>query len=613
MKKANLIGLLLLTACGGCSAVTGKVVVTSPDGKVTAAVDVDGSGRLVYSVGFGSTVVIKPSPMGVTVDGKDLGDGVRIGEPKTDTIDETYPTRGWHTRARNHCNVATIPITHVAGGAQLSLVLRAYNDGVAYRYVVPGEGKRTVGGEASAWKLPDDATVWYHSNTKNYEAEHKHRTAESFKPGTIIAPPMMFKLPGNAGYAALTEGALYDYSGMTLRSAGESKFLGVFEDDESWELAGTIESPWRIVMISPDLNCLVNSDIITNVSPPPAPELADADWIRPGRALWSWWSEGTGDWTLQKRYADAAAKMGFEYILVDAGWRKWKSGNQDAWALLKEVVDYARAKGVDVWVWKRWNGVAHPKARNDFFAKAKSLGVVGVKVDFMDSESKERLDFYEACLRDAAKHKLMINFHGANKPTGEARTWPNEMTREGIKGLEYNKWAVVSAEHNATLPLTRFLAGHGDYTPCTFDPKRLKRTTWTHQIATTIVFTSPVMHWADNPKRYLANPALDLIKTIPPVWDETRVLAISGVGEIAAFARRTDKTWFLGILNGGGKRTVKVPLGFLGDGEYAASLVRDVARKWAGLSREAKTVRKGDTLSAAMNEGGGFVGCFIPK
>ncbi|MBN1344087.1 MAG: glycoside hydrolase family 97 catalytic domain-containing protein [Phycisphaerae bacterium] len=593
-------------AVSGCAQTT----VTSPGGVVQATVSVDNAGQLAYRVQRGGAVVVEDSRLGVTVDGVKLGDGVTVGAPKMTAVNEEYPWRGVHAKAVNHCNVMALPVAHKASGTEYTLEVRAYDDGVAYRYVIPGQGSRTVSGEASSWTLPAGSRVWYHTNTKNYEGIHLSRLAETFKPATHIAPPMVAQLPGKGGYVAITESALYDYSGMTLLALGERVFQADFEDDKSWTLSGTITTPWRIAMLSGDLNGLVNSDIIHNCSPPPPAALAGAKWIRPGRALWSWWSEGTGNWPLHKAYADAAAKLGFEYILIDEGWEGWKDGSKDKWALVKEVVDHAKTRNVDVWVWKRWNQVADANVRDDFFKNVKAAGVVGVKVDFMDSESKERIDFYTACLRDAARHRLMINFHGANKPTGEARTWPNEMTREGVRGLEYNKWLSLPAKHNATLPLTRFLAGHGDYTPGTFDPKKMKGTSWAHQLATTIVFTSPVVHWADNPKNYLSNPAVDVIKTIPPVWDETLVLGASELGKIAAFARRTGTTWFIGVLNGGGELVVKIPLTFLGDGKYQAVLLADDAAQPDAFARSEKAVTSSETLTVQMRKGGGFVARF---
>jgi alpha-glucosidase len=255
-------------------------------------------------------------------------------------------------------------------------------------------------------------------------------------------------------------------------------------------------------------------------------------------------------------------------------------------------------------------GIDTAEERLAFFKRCREVGVAGVKIDFMDAESKDVIDFYTAALKDAAEYKLMINFHGANKPTGEARTWPNEITREGVRGLEYNKWSALPPQHYAALPFTRYLAGHGDFTPCTFNPDMLKATTVTMQLATAIVYTSPLLHWADKPHFYLNSPAVDLIKQIPSTWDQTIVLADSKIGELAAFARRKDDVWFVGIINAGPERQYDLNLSFLDEGEYNAVLVRDRTDNPADITVENNTVNCEQKLTVEMCLGGGFVARF---
>jgi alpha-glucosidase len=229
---------------------------------------------------------------------------------------------------------------------------------------------------------------------------------------------------------------------------------------------------------------------------------------------------------------------------------------------------------------------------------------VGAKIDFFDHEAKEIIDLYQALLRSAAEHKIMVEFHGANKPAGESRTWPNEMTREAIRGLEYRSMNLRST-HNTTLPFTRFLAGHADYTPMHFGERR-RETSWAHQIASAIVFTSPLMIYGAHPQHILDNPAAELIKTIPSVWDETIVLPQSEIGELAGFARRRDDTWFIGILNGLTGRTMRVTLQFLGRQNYHATLVRDQMDQPAAVRMENVTLNRGGGLTITMRAGGGF-------
>jgi alpha-glucosidase len=383
-------------------------------------------------------------------------------------------------------------------------------------------------------------------------------------------------------------------------------------------------------MTGPDLNALVNCDIVHNVCPEPDarlfPQGIKTEWIKPGRAFWHWWSGTAGDFNgvaleRQKWWADKAGEAGFEYILVDAGWeRSWGRDGNDKWAGLKELCDYAGKRGVRVWVWKRWapgrtegiemTGLNDAETRREFFKQVSTAGAAGIKIDFMDSESKDRIDFYANTLKDAAEHKLMINFHGANKPTGESRTFPNEMTREGVRGLEYlMDWnrGPKPADQYAILPFTRFLAGHGDFTPCTFQQKMLYGTTFTLQLATAIIYTSPVMHWADKADLYLESPLAEVVRQIPSVWDETLVLPGSRIGELAAFARRKGNDWYIGIVNGTQDRKVyDIDLSFLGDGEYRAIMVFDRMDNLPWMRMKRTSLGKSNGINAEIAAGGGF-------
>ena len=497
-----------------------------------------------------------------------------------------------------------------------SIELRAFDTGVGFRYAIPGKDRHKVTGEATAFALPIDSEVWIQHNTTNYEGLYEKRPSRETQSVTHIGLPMTVKLPGQEGYAAISEAGLFGYSGMTLRSSAKTPgaFTAVFEDDQQWEVTTPFQTPWRVILLSPDLNGLVNADVIASLCPPPRPELLNAAWIRPGRATWSWWSEGTGDVHRNKLYVDYAQQLGWEFNLVDAGWENWREGERGKWDLVRDLVEYGRPRKVGIWLWKHFSGVKERLPRRQFFEDCHQAGVVGVKIDFMDSESKEMVDFYEQTLRDAMEFQLMINFHGANKPTGEARTWPNEMTREGIRGLEYNKWSESPPAHYASLPFTRFLAGHGDFTVCTLRPDFLKGTRAGLQLASAVVFTSPVMHWADTPSLYLASPALELIKSIPSVWDETRVLPGSQIGKVAAFARRTHETWFVGIINAGDGIRYKLGLDFLGPKDCDGLLASDHPERANEFIVSKGHFNGSESLTLDLKPGGGFVGRFTqPK
>ena len=616
---------LLLSGCGGGN----PYAVRSPGGDVKALISEDPNEQLQYEMIGAGQVVIEPSPLGITVDGVALGQGVSLGTPVRTRAEGSYPWRGVHSTAVNRYRGLRIPVHHDASGMEYTLEIRAFDDGFGYRYIVPGKGMRTVSGEVGAFRLPAESIVWMQHNTSNYEAEYQSYSLEDL-PDKHAGPPVIVELPAG-GYAAISEAALFDYSGMTLLAAadGSGTLHATFQDDSTWRLQGTIVTPWRVIIAVPDLDGLVNSDIIHNLNDPPSVELANAEWIRPGRGFWHWWSGTIGNWDSvaydrQKSWVDHAAEFDFEHYLVDAGWEfTWKEPGRDKWALLEELTRYAAERDVSIWVWKRWRtgrtegvemvGLDDPQIRRDFFARCRDAGVAGIKIDFMDSESKERIDYYTNVLRDAADYELMINFHGANKPTGESRTWPNEMTREGIRGLEFNKWSKLSPQHYASLPFTRYIAGHGDFTPCTFNPDMLKGTTMALQLATAVCYTSPVMHYADRPELYLQSNATDVIRAIPSTWDETRVLEGSKIGDLAVLARRKGKTWFVGVINGAAERSYTLDLSFLGDGKYDAVQLADVPNRPAAMFRSEQAVAADREITVEISAGGGFVAMFEPQ
>jgi alpha-glucosidase len=263
---------------------------------------------------------------------------------------------------------------------------------------------------------------------------------------------------------------------------------------------------------------------------------------------------------------------------------------------------------VGLWFWKHSRQLRTADAREEFFQKLHELGVVGAKIDFFDHEHKEIIDLYQELLEEAAKYRIMVNFHGANKPTGELRTWPNELIREGVRGMEASRLR-ERARHNTTLPFTRYLAGHGDYTPVHFGARR-GDTTWAHQVATAAIFNEPLLTYSAHPTDLLNNPCLPMIKSIPSVWDQTVVLSVSEIGELAAFARRSSDAWFLAVLNGPSARTIQVPLSFLGQGEHRAMVIRDHKTDPAAVQIENSTARRSDALAIELSNGGGFIARF---
>lgn len=608
------------------------IQIQSPSGKLTSSIGVNADGKLFYAVDLNGRQVIYPSPLGQIVDGSNLGEKVtNIALSNPVEMDETYETRGVHKTARNHYIGATLSVRRTpVADRTVNIEFRVYDDGVAYRYIVPGQGLRSINGEISAWVLPDSSKVWHQVNTENYEANYRGTTLGLFNDD--IGGPVTAEIP-SGGYLLITEAALKHYSGLTYHANLASRMLqGTFLDNNSWSLSGGSPSPWRVVLATETLDELVNSDMVANLNDPPEtdmfPDGANTEWIKPGRAVWSWWSNNASGFSfdIQHQYVDFAHQLRTEYQVIDAGWETgFPSNGQDAFQRLSALSSYAKVQWRDVglWVWKYWYELKDPEARNTFFAKVADAGGVGVKIDNVygyQSESVDNVELQEAILKDAAAHHLMINFHGVGKSTGLYRTYPNEISHEGLMGLELNglawdKGLFVTPEHNAALPFVRFVVGPGDYTPVTLDPRKIGKTTFTHQLATAGIFTSPLQHWADNPEVILQQPiAVELLRTIPVQWEETRVLPPSEIGKLALFARRSAGRWYLFAINGDAVNPIQlksVKLDFLGPGQWNAKSITDANR--TQLAEGSLTqLTSASTLDIPMLSGGGFVTVFSP-
>jgi len=614
----NIASVLLFAST--CAIAADSITVKSPDGQVRFALSVNSTGHLEYAVARNDHRVIEPSRLNISIDGADLGQQATLGKPETYQVDEKYPWRGVHSEAVNKCNGAKIQARHPK--ADYVIEVRAFNDGVAFRHIVPGKETKRVPDESTVFTLPVGSIVWYHDLGGHYEDTYEKRDVLDLPAGEWAAPPVTFRLPGNSGYASITEAALVNYSGMALQADGQrGLILGLghkhpisypfrlrYSNDiervsQPAAIAGTITTAWRVILIAPDLNTLVNCDIVHNLCPPPDqklfPDGMKTAWLKPGRAVWKYLDGGPSTFENMEDFTRWAGELGFEHHVIEGFWRRWTDEQ------LKDLTDFGKKHSVGIWLWRHSKELRDPEQRREFFDRCQRVGAAGVKLDFFDHEAKEVIDFYYVLLREAAERKLMVNFHGANKPTGESRTWPNELIREGVRGMESSRLK-ERAVHNTTLPFTRFVAGHADYTPVHFGARR-GDTTWTHQIATAIVFTEPLLTYGAHPTNILANPALETIKRIPAIWDETIVLPQSAIGEVAIFARRNGKAWFLAVLNGPEARKLEIPLAFLKQGAYQASIVRDRENDSASLQLETKEFRASDAISLQLQAGGGYI------
>lgn len=600
----------------------------SPDGSIQCRLFIQ-DGRIHFSFSRLKQLILEDAMLDFTVNHQPYASSISKFRKVKDKIHrEEFQTKGTHSNGVNWYR--EIHINAASGKAKNFLLLvRLYNTGMAYRYQFFSKDSCSVD-EQSQFQFPSGTGLWMQNDIQYYEGMYYRQLADSVKAGKKIGPPLVSAY-GNDQFAALTEVDLNDYAGMALKAIGHRKFQTLLSGDTRRK--GTIQSPWRLIMAG-NLNELVNNDFMANLSPKPDPVLfKNADqWIRPGLSVWSWLTDynvaskyivGFED---MKKFSKWAGEIGIPYNLVDDGWSNWKQGDKDHWALMKELVEYSAEQGVKVWLWKAYpdfkgiEGINSPEKMKIFFRKCAEVGVVGVKIDFFNNESQEINRFYRAALEEAAKYKIMVNFHGSNKPTGLQHQYPNEMAREGIQGNEYGP----DSRRAVVLPFTRLLVGSGDYTPLILSKDNTSDTSWrqryhkemtggaswSFQIATTLLFSSPILCLSASPTDIIASGQQDFIKNIPVEWDETIVLPPSEIGERVLMARRKGTDWFLICVSEKPVDKMEVPLDFLSEGDYNALLLADDPNTVTALVETRRKVDSRQKLSLTIRGKGGFVARF---
>jgi alpha-glucosidase len=573
-----------------------------------------------------------------------------LSASKTETVDETYTIPvGKTSSVRDHYNALHAQFRD-ASGRKLDIDIRAYDDGVAFRYSVPAQPSLQqvrIAHELTQFIFPQDTTSWpliLDGYQSSWEDEYQARQIGGLHADWLIGLPLLTEEPGK-GWLAITEADIDNYAGMYLRK--ESGFAGlalhadlsprVDEPGIAVEATTPFLSPWRVLMIGDRPGRLIESNLVLNLNPPS--KIEDTSWIRAGKSAWDWWSgEAAPSVTFKtgmntatmKHYIDFASASGFPYMLIDAGWAAApdRKGPEDYSALaditrvnpdvdMAELVRYAKEKNVRIWLWSHWTSVE--KYMDQAFPLFEKWGIAGVKIDFMNRDDQWMVDYYHRVVELAAAHHLMIDFHGAYKPDGLRRTWPNLITREGVMGKEYLKWSArTTPAHNVTLPFTRMLAGPMDYTPGAFGNSNrahfiarnfmpMGLGTRAHELALYVVFESPLMMVSDYPEHYAGQKAFDFIKQVPTTWDEIRVIGGYPMENITV-ARRSGKDWFVGSLTNWEQRDVKVPLDFLGDGKYMAEIYADApdaAEEATHSTFSTQAVDRNTVLDAHMVSGGG--------
>ncbi|MBO4906139.1 MAG: glycoside hydrolase family 97 catalytic domain-containing protein [Bacteroidaceae bacterium] len=547
---------LFFIICG--VALTGNAQdITSPNGRLSAR-EISGNLQISYN----GRDVLKLSD-------------IEFGELKFDrNVTADYQMlSGKRLHCTNEANEYTASI-----GSDARIVLRLYNDGIAFRYEYSNLKDSDVPAEHTAYIIPEGVKRWMMQWSDGYEGFYPLTTtanvpassgfggsSTSDRPNTHWAYPLLME-PADGVFALITE-ANIERRQSASSMFNEGEVFRVAPDQNDLKLTGDWHTPWRVVIIG-SLADVVESTLVTDVSEPS--QLSDVSWINPGVVSWIYWAynHGSNDYSIIKKYVDMAVQLKLPYVLIDAEWDEMDKLPSNEGKTIVDAVAYANAHGVKPIIWYNsttgWiNGAPGPKYRlnkledrEKEFAWCDSIGVAGVKIDFFSGDNLMNMDYCLDLLESAARHHLLVNFHGATIPRGWQRTYPNLLSTEGVYGAEwYNNvphFTQKAACHNATLPFTRNVIGPMDYTPCAFsDSQHPHITSLAHELALTVLFESGLQHLADRPESFLAQPqeVQTFLGQLPTVWDETRY--VSGYpGESAVLARRSGTTWYVAGING---------------------------------------------------------------
>jgi alpha-glucosidase len=623
----------------------------SPDG--TLRLKVETSGQVTFSVYHNSTLILAPSLLSMTLRNHfRLGLDPVVREEKRRSVDEViHPVVPQKT--------AVIPDRYeeltLSFEGDYALTFRAYDDGAAYRFSTDLDGDIDVLTEEVRVNFPADHPVWFPTEPGFFS--HQERLFEllplsEIPPEKMCYPPALV-VPADGPRIAITEADLEDYPGLYLSGTGSPALVGTFpaaaareerlrardiqvaeRHDYLARTAGRRSFPWRVLLIADNDGALIENQLVYQLAKPI--QIDDPSWIKPGKVAWDWWNalnlrgvdfEAGINTATYKYYIDFAANHNIEYVILDAGWSVYEdlhTINPDI--DMEAILRHARKRDVGIILWVVWKTLDEQlETAMDQFEQ---WGVKGIKVDYMQRDDQWMVNYYHRIAEEAARRKLLVDFHGAYKPTGLRRAWPNVLTREGVQGLEHSKWSEnVTPEHDLIIPFTRMLAGPMDYTPGAMInaqkdnfriifTRAMSQGTRCHQLAMYIVYESPLQMLCDSPSNYLAEQeCLGFITSVPTVWDDTRVLDAK-VSDYILIARRSGETWYLGAMTDWTPRNLNLDLAFLGKGKYTMEIFADGAnahRHGNDYRRDIRTVSRRDRLMIHMAPGGGWAAILEPK
>jgi len=640
------VPVILIFCTSALSAQTYRL--RSPDNRFEVSIAVGDS--VSYSVTYKKTQIVSPSAISLSLDNTTLGKSGKITKVTNTKVNtQIKPLYGKFSKLSVVYNQIKVDFS-----ASYSIIFRAYNEGVAYRFVTALKDSVTVLNEQATFKLAGNPGAIL-PETDNYTAWEvpyvRYAGIDTVKIGQRALTPSLFNYADPAIKVIIAEADLLDYPGMYLQKQQNSfvgnfaaypsatvmgswgNFVSVVKARQNYiaKTNGTRNYPWRVIIASDDDRSLLTNELIYKLAKPSV--LTNTGWIKPGKATWEWWHDamlpgagipsgmGNRNTALYKYYIDFAAKSKLEYLMVDAGW----SNNTDVTRInpkvnMKELISYGREKNVGVFLWC----VAAPLMKDldknlDFI---KSLGAVGIKVDFFDRDDQEANQWMEKIAAASARKQLMVNFHGCGKPAGLQRTYPNIVNFEAVRGEECSKWDyTANPVHHLTFPFIRMLGGPLDYTPGsmrnatmeTFKPVDpglpSSLGTRAHELAMYVIFDQPFAMLSDSPTAYEKYPdIMKYLTAVPTVFDDTKVLDAK-LGEYAIIAKKKNKEWFVGAMTDWAGREQVIDCSFLSPGiTYTADFYsdsEDANTNASGYTYKSIQVTSKDRLKVKLAKGGG--------
>ncbi len=630
-----------------------NISVSSPDGKLKFLLKITPE-TVSYEVNYKKQLLVENSLLGFSFDNGEFGSNLKTGKVRRKSIDETYElVVGKVSSARNHCNEMIVPLQEKeAPGRLINLVVRAFNDGVAFRYEFPeqeGWNSYVMYDEKTQFRLngnPMTLLMYLPGYINTHEGVYTHTEYDKIAKKRLIEMPVTLEFD-NGIYMSITEAAVRDYAGMYLVKE-KNGFAGKLSPRLGQEKIKVEinefphRTPWRVLSVADRVGGLLETNILTSLNEPC--KIEDTSWIKPCRTTFTWWNGNVvpdstfspgNNFETNKYYIDFAARNGLDahgiYGYAETPWYYddnfnfgWAGPNADITRPIPclnmpRIVEYAKSKEVGIHLWVHWRPL-YDKLE-EAFALYEKWGVKGLMVDFLDRDDQEMIRIQEEILQAAARHRLFIQFHGSSKPSGLTRTYPNEFTREGTLNYEVCKWdTLVNADHDISVPFTRLLAGPTDYHLGGFralprDEFKIQyvnpyvMSTRCHMMAMYVVLENHLTSLCDTPMAYEGQPGFEVLRTVPGTWDEMRV-PLAEFNKYVTVARRNGTDWWIGTLNDGTARTLNLKLDFLGEGEYRAEIYTDApdAEKNPNhLSKEIRTVTRKDKIELPLAVDGGAV------